>query len=268
MTSSMAPRARTSSSATPTRPTAGRQAGARTRSTAARRATCSWATATRRPERPLALAATSCTGCRGPTPNTATTTPPPPGARPPAGHTTSSPAPPMPTTCSAGPASDTCNGGNGPRHGAAVRVRARGPLRRGRPRRPRGEYDARVTTAAGQALDAKLYVIPGSHPAMAARRMLELKGIPYKRVDLMPVISARRPAGAALPLQHGAVAVDRGAKLTGSREIAHELDRLRPEPPLYPSDEGARAAADEAEALGRGGAAAGRSPHPLERPAA
>ena len=43
--------------------------------------------------------------------------------------------------------------------------------------------------AAGQALDAKLYVIPGSHPAMAARRMLELKGIPYKRVDLMPVIS-------------------------------------------------------------------------------
>ena len=33
-------------------------------------------------------------------------------------------------------------------------------------------------------LDATLYVIPGSHPAMVARRMLELKGIPYKRVDL------------------------------------------------------------------------------------
>ena len=32
-------------------------------------------------------------------------------------------------------------------------------------------------------------MIPGSHPAMVARRMLELKGIPYKRVDLMPVIS-------------------------------------------------------------------------------
>ena len=37
--------------------------------------------------------------------------------------------------------------------------------------------------------EATLYVIPGSHPAMAARRMLEHKGIPYKRVDLMPVIS-------------------------------------------------------------------------------
>ena len=44
-------------------------------------------------------------------------------------------------------------------------------------------------TPAEQPLDAKLYVIPGSHPAMAVRRMLELKGIPYKRVDLMPVIS-------------------------------------------------------------------------------
>ena len=32
-------------------------------------------------------------------------------------------------------------------------------------------------------------LIPGSHPAMAVGRMLELKGIAYKRVDLMPVIS-------------------------------------------------------------------------------
>ena len=36
---------------------------------------------------------------------------------------------------------------------------------------------------------ATLYVIPGSHPAVAARRMLEHKGIEYKRIDLMPVIS-------------------------------------------------------------------------------
>ena len=42
---------------------------------------------------------------------------------------------------------------------------------------------------AGAQPDAKLYSIPGSHPAMAAQAMLELKGIPYKRVDLMPVIS-------------------------------------------------------------------------------
>jgi hypothetical protein len=62
--------------------------------------------------------------------------------------------------------------------------------------------------AADQPLDAKLYTIPGSHPAMAARRMLELKEIPYKRVDLMPVIS-RRAQGPSLPVEHRAVASDR-----------------------------------------------------------
>ena len=122
-------------------------------------------------------------------------------------------------------------------------------------------------TAAGQALDAKLYVIPGSHPAMAARRMLELKGIPYKRVDLMPVISRgalralRFPSNTVPSLSIG------GVKITGSRAIAHELDRLRPEPPLYPNDEERAGGGRGSGALGRGGAAAGRSPHPLERPA-
>ena len=37
--------------------------------------------------------------------------------------------------------------------------------------------------------DVKLYSIPGSHPAAAARAMLEHKGIPYRRVDLPPVVS-------------------------------------------------------------------------------
>ena len=46
-----------------------------------------------------------------------------------------------------------------------------------------------------QPTEATLYVIPGSHPSMIARRMLELKGIPYKRTDLMPVISRGAMAG-------------------------------------------------------------------------
>jgi glutathione S-transferase len=105
-------------------------------------------------------------------------------------------------------------------------------------------------TPAEQPLDAKLYVIPGSHPAMAVRRMLELKSIPYKRVDLMPVISRgalralRFPSNTVPSLSIG------GLKITGSRAIAHELDRLRPEPPLYPSDDGGRVAVDEAERWG------------------
>ena len=45
---------------------------------------------------------------------------------------------------------------------------------------------------------ATLYVIPGSHPSMAARLMLERKGISYKRRDLIPVMSkGRAPARSA-----------------------------------------------------------------------
>ncbi len=111
------------------------------------------------------------------------------------------------------------------------------------------EYDAAMTDA-GPPLDAKLYVIPGSHPAMAARRMLELKGIPYQRVDLMPVIShgvlraLRFPSNTVPSLRIA------GRKLTGSREIAGELDRLRPEPPLYPGEPSQRATVEEAERWG------------------
>ena len=101
-----------------------------------------------------------------------------------------------------------------------------------------------------QAPEATLYVIPGSHPAMAARRMLELKGIPYKRIDLMPVIShgalraLRFPSNTVPSLK-----IDE-RKLTGSRDIARELDRIRPEPPLYPPDPDQRAAVEDAERWG------------------
>ena len=99
-------------------------------------------------------------------------------------------------------------------------------------------------------MKATLYVIPGSHPAMAARKMLELKGIEYKRVDLMPVISraalkAMRFPGVTIPsLRLG----DR--KLTGSRDISRALDEVRPEPPLFPSDPDQRAKVEEAEVWG------------------
>ena len=97
---------------------------------------------------------------------------------------------------------------------------------------------------------ATLYVIPGSHPAMTARLMLEQKGIDYRRRDLMPVISkavlrvARFP-GVTVP----AVKID-GERIQGSRQIARELDRLVPDPPLFPSDPAARAAVEEAERWG------------------
>ena len=41
-----------------------------------------------------------------------------------------------------------------------------------------------------------------------------------------------------------------GSKVQGSRQIARELDRLRPEPPLFPADPEQRAAVEEAERFG------------------
>ncbi len=38
-------------------------------------------------------------------------------------------------------------------------------------------------------MKVRLYTIPGSHPGLTARLMLEHKGIPYQRTDLLPVIS-------------------------------------------------------------------------------
>jgi glutathione S-transferase len=99
-------------------------------------------------------------------------------------------------------------------------------------------------------VDAKLYVIPGSHPSRTARLMLERKGIAYKRRDLIPVVSkgmlrAARFPGVTVP----ALKID-GERVQGSKEIARALDRLAPEPALFPSDPEARAAVEEAETFG------------------
>jgi glutathione S-transferase len=97
---------------------------------------------------------------------------------------------------------------------------------------------------------AKLYVIPGSHPAKAVQRMLDHKGIAYKRVDLMPVVSrgvlrALRFPGITIP----SLNID-GRKVTGSRDISRALDEFKPEPPLFPADPERRAAVEEAERWG------------------
>jgi glutathione S-transferase len=98
--------------------------------------------------------------------------------------------------------------------------------------------------------EAKLYVIPGSHPSRAAMLMLERKGIPYKRVDLIPVVSkgvlrAQRFPGVTVP----ALKLD-GTRVQGSREIARELEHIQPDPPLFPSDPEKRIKVEEAEAWG------------------
>ena len=99
-------------------------------------------------------------------------------------------------------------------------------------------------------MTARLYVIPASHPSIAAALMLEHKGIPYGRTDLLPVISKLALRGLGFP--HTTVPAMKfdGRRVQGSTEISRELDRLQPEPPLFPADPEKRGAVEEAERFG------------------
>jgi glutathione S-transferase len=99
-------------------------------------------------------------------------------------------------------------------------------------------------------VNVRLYNIPGSHPAMAAQLMLDHKGIPYKRTDLFPVASRGIVRALGFPGNRiPAMKID-GEKVQGSRQIARELERLQPDPPLFPADPAKRAAVEEAERFG------------------
>jgi glutathione S-transferase len=79
----------------------------------------------------------------------------------------------------------------------------------------------------------KLYVLPGSHPCAAVEAALALKGIDYKRVDLLPIVPVL-----AGPLLYGGSTVPGmrigSERLVGSRPIMRRLDELVPEPALLP----------------------------------
>jgi glutathione S-transferase len=120
--------------------------------------------------------------------------------------------------------------------------------------------------------DATLYVIPGSHACRTGMLMLEHKGIPYRRVDLLtgphPLsVRMRGFSGHRTPIRrvdgqtHRSLAMmDRmgtvpalrfaSERVQGNRQIARFLDRVQPEPPLYPTDREHRQAVEEAEEWG------------------
>jgi len=99
-------------------------------------------------------------------------------------------------------------------------------------------------------VQARLYVIPASHPSITTQLMLDHKGIDYKRTDLLPVISKGVLRGLGFPRNTvPAIKID-GHKVQGSREIARELEKLRPDPALFPADPEQRAAVEEAERFG------------------
>lgn len=97
---------------------------------------------------------------------------------------------------------------------------------------------------------AKLFTIPASHPGYTTQLMLEFKGIEYKRVDLLPVVSRGILKAMGFPRLTVPAMKIAGEKVQGSREIARALDRICPEPSLLPVEGPAREAVLEAERLG------------------
>jgi glutathione S-transferase len=98
-------------------------------------------------------------------------------------------------------------------------------------------------------MNARLYVVNGSHPCATVERALQLKQIPYKITEFPPpmhsAIMRARFGTRTVPL----LKLD-GEKISGSRAILAKLDALVPEPALYPSDPDLRAKVLEAERWG------------------
>lgn len=112
------------------------------------------------------------------------------------------------------------------------------------------ETETPQSAVSGPAADVRLFTIPGSHAAMAVQLMLEHKGIPYERTDLLPVVSwgvlkaLRFPRTTVPAIKIG------GRRIQGSREITRELERIEPQPPILPADPERRTAVEEAERFG------------------
>jgi glutathione S-transferase len=95
-----------------------------------------------------------------------------------------------------------------------------------------------------------LYWMSISHPSQVARKMLDLKGVKYELVDVVPLnqrIHLRLAgfAGGTVP----GLKLD-GKRVQGSRQIARALDERWPDPPLLPADPVLRARVEEAERWG------------------
>jgi glutathione S-transferase len=89
-----------------------------------------------------------------------------------------------------------------------------------------------------------------SHPSQAARAMLELKGLDFRLVNVIP--TGQRFHLRLAGFRGGTVpALKLGRRrVQGSRVIARVLDDVRPDPPLFPADPVLRAAVEEAERWG------------------
>jgi len=96
----------------------------------------------------------------------------------------------------------------------------------------------------------RIYVIPVSNPSAAGAAMVRHKRIPHRVVTVMPGLHPVLVRLAGFD-RHTVPALEMdGTKVQGSRDIARFLDRLAPDPPLFPRDPAARDRVEEAERWG------------------
>ncbi len=99
-------------------------------------------------------------------------------------------------------------------------------------------------------MTAKLYVVPASHPCAAVAAALDVKGIPYRRVELVPAFhKAHQKARFGRASVPGIVFAD-GQRVSGSRAIVRAIEERRPDPPLFPAAGDRRRRVEEAEEWG------------------
>lgn len=119
----------------------------------------------------------------------------------------------------------------------------------------------------------KLYVIPGSHACRSAMLMLEHKGVPYRRVDIVtlmhPVVvrlhgfdaggqtraaGGRRTLGLRLGDRLGTVPAlaANGHRISTNHSIARFLEEQHPDPPFFPAEPERRRAVEEVERWANG----------------
>ena len=100
-------------------------------------------------------------------------------------------------------------------------------------------------------MNVRLYTIPGSHPGRGGAADARAQGHPVQAQRPLPGrLQGRRcgpPASRATRCRRSR---STASEVQGSRQIARELDRLQPEPPLFPADPEKRAAVEEAERFG------------------
>jgi glutathione S-transferase len=90
-------------------------------------------------------------------------------------------------------------------------------------------------------MPARLFVIHGSHPCTTVEKAFELKGVPFRRIELIassqPLVMRLLFGGRTVP----GVRFEDGEKVHGSRAIVRALERRVPSPPLYDGPAGAEA---------------------------